>query len=226
MKSRGFWGALALAAVMLSPLAARAQEVNLSRIADDDATNQVQLRTGAEYGFVASVGYARAVSLLDRRFLLTGDVTLPWAGLDASDYRVRIGALAPIIGTRHWRLAGTIAPTVRGTDSASGRMTSIGADLGLQGGYYARHWFVAGEGGFDWAASTYLEHSDEYRQYVYADARDGWYAMSAGNIRGGLQAGASFSRYDIVLRAGKLIDIGGEAPLLPVYATLAFNTRW
>ena len=157
---------------------------------------------------------------------MTGDVTLPWAGLDASDYQVRVGGLAPIVGTRRWRLAGTLAPTVRGTNNEIGRMTSVGADLGLQGGYYAQHWFVAGEFGFDWAVTTHIAHSDLYRETVYEGARDGWYATPGGNIRAGLQAGASFGRHDLVLRAGKMVDVGGAPPMLPFYATLTLDTRW
>ena len=217
--------AVVFAAVVVAPLAARAQEVNLSRL-DDEPANRVHVRTGAEYGFVAGVGYARTVSVLDRRLLVTGDVTLPWAGLDASDYRVRVGALVPIVGSGRWKLAGTFAPTARGTENVSGRMTSLGTDLGVQGGFYARHWFVAGEAGFDWIMTTHVAHSDQYRETVYEGARDGWYAMSGGNIRYGLQAGASFGRHDLVLRAGKMVDVGGAPPMLPFYGTLTLDTRW
>jgi hypothetical protein len=216
---------LAFAAVVLASFGARAQEVNLARL-EDDAPNRVHMRTGAEYGFVAGVGYARTASVRDRRFLLTADLTLPWAGLDASDYRVRIGSLLPLVGTHHWRLAGTLAPTLRSTRNDIAQMTSVGTDIGLQGGYYASHWFVAGETGFDWAMTTHITHSDQYRQTVYAGARDGWYAMSGGNIRAGLQAGSSFSRYDLTVRVGRLVDVSGGSPMLPIYATLTLNTSW
>jgi hypothetical protein len=225
MTSRGVLTAVAFAAVVAAPLAARAQEVNLARI-DDESANRVHVRTGAEYGFVAGVGYARTVSLLDRRLLLTGDLTFPWAGLDASDYRVRAGALVPIVGWRRWRLAGAIAPTVRGTNNDVSRMTSLGTDLGVIGGYYAQHWFVASELGFDMAWTTYIAHGDQYRAQVYADARDGWYAAPGGNIRSGLQTGASFGRYDLVLRLGKMVDVAGNEPMLPFYGTLTLDARW
>jgi hypothetical protein len=225
MNSRALFGAVAFAAVVAAPLAARAQEVNLSRL-DDEPANRVHLRTGVEYGFVAGAGYARTVSLLDRRLLVTGDVTLPWAGIDRSDYRVRAGVLVPIVGVRGWRLAGTFAPTARATKTVSGRMTNLGTDVGLQGGFYARHWFVAGEAGFDWAITTHVTHSDAYREQVYAGARDGWYALAGGNLRAGLQAGASFGRHDLVLRAGRMIDVGGAPPMLPFYGVLTFDTRW
>jgi hypothetical protein len=209
---------------LLAPTVARAQEVNLGAL--DQASNIVHVRTGAEYGFVAGAGYGRVVSFLDRQLVLGGDFTLPWAGLDLSDYRLRVSALVPIVGGRRWKLAGSIAPTLRGTKNDISRMTDVGADLGVVGGYYAPRWFVAGELGFDWAMSTYVHHTDAYRSLVYAGARDGWYANPGGNLRAGLQGGVSFGRTDVILRLGEVRDTGGAPPLLPFYGTLAVDTRW
>ena len=105
-------------------------------------------------------------------------------------------------------------------------MVSLGVDTGLVGGYYARNWFVAGELGFDLALTTHVEHSDAYRMNVHSDAMDGWYANAGGNLRGGVQAGASFARYDVILRAGQVRDVGGGPPLIPFYGTLTVATRW
>jgi hypothetical protein len=216
---------LLVAVTLLLTSPAWAQDVNLARI-DEQAPNHVHVRTGAEHGFVAGVGYARAVPFLGRTILLGADATLPWGGFDAGDYALRATALVPIVGGEHWRLAGSLSPAVRATSNDASRMTSLGMDLGAVGGYYARGWFAGGELGFDWAMTTYVAHSDLYRRIVYAGARDGWYGNPGGNLRLGVQAGVSFSRFDLVLRAGKLRDLKGEGPMFPLYATLALDTRW
>lgn len=203
----------------------RAQEVNLATL-DEAPANRVYLRTGAEFAFVAGAGYARAVSFGQRRLLLLGEVTMPWATLDASDYQLRVGALAPVIGWRGWRLAGSLAPTLRGTRNDVGRMTGFGFNAGATGGYYARHWFAAGELGFDYTLTTHVSHSALYRDVAYAEARDGWYVNPGGNYRVGAQIGASFGRYDLVLRAGQLREMYGRKPLFPLYGTLALVTSW
>ena len=209
---------------LLVSFTARAQEVNLGAL--DQASNIVHVSTGAEYGFVAGAGYARVVPFLDRQLVLTGDFTLPWAGLDLSDYRLRVGALMPIVGSRRWKVAGGVAPTVRGTKNDISRMTGVGADIGIVGGYYARHFFVATELGFDWSMTTYVAHSQVYRSTVYEGARDGWYANPGGNVRAGLQGGVTFGRYDVILRIGEVRGVDGDPPLLPFYGTLALDTRW
>ena len=228
MKTSRLIGALVLVLTMAAPLAVRAQEINLSAI-DEGPTNRVQVRTGAEYGFVAGLGYARTLAVpgVERPVLVTGELTAPWAHVDASDYRLRLGALVPIAGAGPWRVAGSLAPTLRHTKNDVAVMTSLGADVGVVGGYYARHWFTAGEVGYDWIGTTHITSSDLYRRFVYANARDGWYGEGAsGNLRAGIQAGATFSRYDLALRAGALRDVAGEAPLLPFYATLGLSTRF
>lgn len=208
----------------ISVPAAHAQEVNLATL--DGEANRVFVRAGAEYGFVAGAGYARAVSVADRRLLIAGDLTVPWATPDTADYRLRIGALAPLVGPRRWKLGAALAPTLWATENEASSMTSLGLGLSVVGGFYTPRWFGAGDIGVDWALTTHVTHSDLYRATVHTGARDGWYASTTGNLRYGLQTGVSLARYDLVVRAGKLVEVGGNAPLLPFYATMTLDVRW
>jgi hypothetical protein len=213
--------------LLLAVLAARtagAQEVNLARLGGE-SKNRVTVRSGAEYGLVAGVGYSREVEGLGR-MLLGADLTLPWARVDDGDWRLRLSALAPIVGSGRWRLAGTFAPTLRHTSNDLARMTGVGVDLGAVGGWYARGWFAALEAAADWEIATYVQNSDRYRRNVYAGARDGWYGKPGGNFRLGLQAGMSFSRFDVALRLGRLLDFKGHDPQLPYYGTIGLTTRF
>jgi hypothetical protein len=222
MKALGIVAAVVLALLFAWP--ARAQEVNLARI--EESQNRVFLKTGAEYGLVAGLGYSRAVPFLGRTILVGGDLTAPIAGLGSMDYRLRASLLAPIVGAQGWKLAGTFAPTLRATDNDAGRLINLGVDVGALGGWYALGWFAAGELGFDWAITTHVTHSDRYRQLVFDGARDGWYASPGGNVRAGVQAGVSLARSDLVVRVGVLRDAGGNKPMLPAYVTLALDTRF
>jgi hypothetical protein len=206
---------------------AHAQEVNLAKLDQGEGSaNRVYVRTGAEWAFTAGVGYARSVEVGERPLLLLGELTVPWAAVDTSDYQLRVGGLMSVVGWHGFKLAASFEPTVRGTKNDLARMTSLGANAGLTGGYYASHWFAAGEFGFDYTLTTGITHSKLYRDTVYADARDGWYVNSGGNYRLGGQAGASFGRHDVVLRGGILRSMMGGQPMFPFYATVAFVTSW
>ncbi len=215
----------ALLLVVLAAAPAGAQEVNLARVGDG-APNRLSVRTGAEYGLVTGVGYSREVQALGRTMLVGADVTMQWGGLDAADWRLRVNTLFPIAGGERWRLAGTFAPALRETTNDVARMKGLGLDVGVVGGWYAPAWFAAVDAGADWSFATYVANSERYRQIVYAGARDGWYRMPGGNFRAGVQAGLSFSRVDLALRLGRLRELKGNGPALPLYATVAVTTRF
>jgi hypothetical protein len=226
MKPQSIMAALTIVAALLlaAPHTAHAQAHNFAAL--EDRTNAVTVTTGAEHGLVVGIGYARVLALADHTVVPFADVSLQWADVDVDDFRLRAGALAPIVGNGRWKLIGGVTSTIRGTHNDIARMINVGADAALLAGHYARHWFVAGELGFDWAITTHIAHSDAYRMDTYAGARDGWYGNTGGILRYGAQAGVSFGRYDVILRAGRLLDVSGQPPMFPLYATLTFNTRW
>jgi len=216
--------ALSVALGLLAPATAAAQEINLGTL--DQEAHRVHVTTGFEYGLVAGVGYSQAVRFLDRHVVLAGEATVPWAPVELSDFELRATALAPLIGSPRWKLAASLSPVVRGTQNRIDRMVDVGLDVALIGGFYSRAWFVALEGGTDLALATHVTHSDAYRDNVFPDARDGWYRSPGANFYGGVQAGVSVSRYDVSLRAGQIRDLGGNAPMMPLYATLTAAARW
>jgi hypothetical protein len=213
-----------IAVLLAAPLTASAQHVNFASLEED--TNVVTVTTGAEYGLMLGAGYGRALSVADRPIIVGAHLTLGWAEVDVSDFQLRAGALAPIVGDGHWKLVGGVNAIVRGTNNEIARMMNVGTDVALLGGRYAPHWFVAAEVGFDWAMATHVAHNDDYRMAVFADARDGWYGNAGGMVRGGVQTGVSFGRHDMILRAGRLLDVAGKPAMFPFYGTLTFDTRW
>src|SRR4051812_4976928 len=221
--------ALALSVSLGVPLLlatpARAQEVNLARL-DEGPANRVYVRTGAEWAFAMGVGYERTASFARHPVLLVGELSAPWVAANTSDYQARIGVLAPILGWRGLKLAGSLEPTLRGTHNDLGRMTAIGADGGLTGGYYAPGWVLAGGFGLDYTLTTHIAQSKLYRDTVYDNARDGWYINPGGNYRLGAQAGLSSGRFDVILRGGTLRDMKGNLPIFPYYATVAAVAAW
>jgi hypothetical protein len=214
---------LVIIAALFVATTAHAQVVNFGAL--DEGRNVATATTGADDGVVLGTGYARVLSVADRPIVLGGDLTLPMV-VDADDFRLRAGALASIIGDGRWKLIGGFALTVRGTNNDIARMIDIGTDVAIVAGRYARRWFGAAELGFDWAMTTHVHHSDAYRMNVFADARDGWYGNAGGMIRAGVQGGISFGHHDVILRAGRSLDVAGNPAMLPIYGTLAFNTRW
>lgn len=211
--------------VMGMPSWSQAQEVNFNALSDAHP-NLMQVNTGLEHGFVVGLGYARVFDLGDRPLVLGGEFTLPYAHIDLYDYRLEVSVLVPLWAGAHWKVAGKAAPLLRGLRNDLAQLTNIGVDLGLVGGYYGAHWFVAAELGLDWAITTHIAHSSEYRDTVYREAKSGWYAPGAVNIYYGLHGGYAFDRFDIVLRVGQERTARLQLQAIPAYATLGVNWRF
>lgn len=106
------------------------------------------------------------------------------------------------------------------------RATALRSDLVLLAGHYRPRWFAAVESGYDRAWLTHIKNSDWYKTYFYADAKDGWYANTAGTLRAGLRGGVRRGRIEVVARAGVNRTEHGEALNLPFYATVGANWRF
>jgi hypothetical protein len=210
--------------LLAAPLTAHAQHFNVGAVGE--GTDVAMLTTGAEHGLMLGMGYARGLSVADRPIVVGGDLTLGWAEVDIDDFRLRAGALAPIVGEGRWKLLGGLTAAIRGTKNEIARMIDLGTDVAILGGRYAPRGFFAAELGFDWAMATHVGHRELYRTKVHAGARDGWYRNAGGMLRAGLQGGLSLGRLDVILRAGRFADTSGTPPLFPFYATLSLNTRW
>ena len=206
--------------VVLSALVARsaAAQWNVARFGMD--RNRVYTAFGLDPALVASLGYARVVSLVGHDFQLSGDVGVGTARLDTRDFRARLGAQTSLVRWRSLRLTGSATFITRGTENTIYRGLGFGADFTGTLGVYKRRWFAAGEVGKDKAIITHVTHSSWYRTYVYPDAKDGWYLDAGGTYHGGFAAGVAVGRAEIVGRFGWLRTEDFNELLPPMYASL------
>jgi hypothetical protein len=219
---RAFTFAFGIACAALAAPAV-AEEVNLAT-ATAERPNLLLVRTGIDHAFVLELGYRRVVEWGGHAILLGGDVTLPWASPDLGDFRARLGAAATLYGDsgRGWKLVGSLSPTLRATQNAAATEHAIGADVRLTGGYYGS-WWCAAEIGLDWAATTHVEHSAAYRDTVYADAKDGWYANPGGTLYAGMNGGVSIGSVDLAVRVGVPRTMGLQSQAIPFFALVGVN---
>jgi len=213
--------ALAVGAVAICGPAA-AQDLNFGALRGDDR-HVFHAGAGVEDAVVASFGYDYLLSLLGRTLVLGGELDV--VPVHASDWRLRVGAVAPVTSYGGWMAGAKARGILRNASNEVNRMTNLGVETSLLGGFYAKRWFVAAEAGVDWATATYIHHTETYRRLVYEDARDGWYSSTGANLVYGVSGGYSFSSVDLVFRAGQRRDLRLATWLLPLYATVGVSVR-
>jgi hypothetical protein len=213
---------LVVIVIFCAASSAHAQVVNVAAL--DDDTNVISVNAGAEYGLVVGVGYGRVQSVADRQLVIGVDLALGHA--DVANAMLSAHVLAPIVEGSRWRVLGELSASLRGAENDIGRFAMVGGDVAILAGRYAPRGLIALELGLDAALATHVTHAETYRMTVYEDAKDGWYGAPGATLRAGLQGGVSVGRHDLILRAGRMINPTGDPPLVPIYATLAFDARW
>lgn len=182
--------------------------------------SRVYTTFGLDPAWIGSVGYGRVIGLGGHDFQLTGDLGVVSAGLDARDFRARIGTQTSLFKWRSMHLTGSATFITRGTDNSIYRALNFGADLTGSLGVYRHRWFGAGEFGFDKAIITHVSHTDWYRENFYPDAKNGWYLDTGGTYHYGLAGGYSLGRTEIVGRVGLLRTERFKPLTTPGYVSL------
>jgi hypothetical protein len=208
----------ALAALLFAPTTARAQEA--TRL-PDASRRSVGLEAGLEHAFIARAVYTQRVALGGLRDArIQARFTLPVVTPDLGDVSLDGSLRATLLAWGDVRLALLAGPVLKVSSNRVFTGASFGVGATLLVGYEGPRWGLSAEAGYEQTLTTYIRHSDLYRQVSHADARDGWYAFSGSTARVGLRAGVRLGSVEISARGG--IDATGQfhSILPPYYATL------
>lgn len=190
------------------------------------APNRAYATFGIDPALVTSVGYARVVSLGGHPVQFSGDGALAAGKWDAHDFRARLGAQSSIVHWKSVHLVGSATFITRGTDNIIYRGLNFGSDFTGSLGVYRQGWFTAAEFGFDKAIITHISHSNWYRTYAYADAKDGWYLPTGGTFHYGFSGGIPLRRAEVAARVGWMQTEHFNDLTPPMYASLGVGVAF
>lgn len=185
----------------------------------------VSVSIGLDYGASIGVGYGYQLGT-KMPIILATEVSLPFGNRRIDDFKARLGGQAMVAGYRDFMASVKAYAVFRRFENENARMFNFGSELSAVAGYYRPKYFISGEFGFDKAISTHIKHSGIMREY-YPEIKNGWYVPTAGNFFYGIQSGYSFSKNDLILKAGKIIAQDFETePVFPYYVQLGLNRRF
>ena len=182
--------------------------------------------TGIEHGIIYGVGYGYQIK---NKFVpVVANIEYSFASGDniLDDIKTKLGVQIDLIEITNFHFTAKLHGVIRRYENEKVRLVNFGSDLAGVVGYYRAKWFVAGELGFDKAIITHFKHSDYYQEQ-YPGVQNGWFGPSTGgNFYYGLQAGLSFGKQDLFVRAGKILTQDFKTPpSYPFYGQLGLNFR-
>lgn len=188
--------------VLLSTLATQTSTAQWNVARYESNSNGVYTTFGLEPALVNSIGYSRIIPVKGHEFKAQGEVGLATTNFDTRDYRVRLGIHTSVVHWKSLHLTGSATFQTRGTKNDIYRGFNFGADFTGGVGWYRPGWYVSAEFGKDKAVVTHITHTDWYRDYYYADAKDGWYLDAGGFYHCGVAGGVTIRNVELTGRLG------------------------
>lgn len=165
----------------------------------------VGVAMGLDYAILPiSLSYKRGIDIFKYKFPLnTGvDVTIPIFSFDLNDIRIRLITETTLLRKKNFELRGGIDPVFVNLKMETETMSSLGADFHTFAGFTNNKWNTGVEFLFNKMFSTYIKHTDKYRENVFRGAVDGWYKNTAANIRIGILVNRRINNFDVYFKAG------------------------
>lgn len=185
-------------------------------------THAVGIEGGLDSAMVFSAGYSYRLrpAVWQYDVLFQGSVTVPFAGFDPSDSRLQVGLRTTAIAYGDLRLQVGLGLHTHSTSNVAFSARGIGAHFTLLPGYQSERWGLMAELGYERIIASYVSASERYKRLGYAEAQEGWYGSTGGNIRLGLRGGARVGPVELSARLGIQASEGGNPGFPPLYATV------
>lgn len=214
---------LTLMLALATTLHSFAQLVNWRSFAPNQQA--VSASIGLDYGLVYGIGYAKRFNTR-LPLVVNADYTFPSGRTLLDDFNVRMGGQVEVLHAGNLSATVKVNGIFRRYESSEVRLLNWGAELTGLVGYYRPTWYAAAEVSFDKAVITQVKHSAFVLENL-PELRSGWYIPAGGNFQYGVQAGTSFGRTDLSLKAGRVINQDFRlTPFFPFYAQLRISQRF
>ena len=205
---------------------ANAQTINWASLKEENK-HIINANLGWDYGVTYGLGYGYQFKTWVFPTLANIEYSAPSGEQKFDDFKTKLGIQIRLAELYNFQVSAKIQGVFRRYESEMVRLLNFGSDMTVMAGYYRKIWFVAAEGGIDKSIVTHFRHSQRAKER-YPDVVGGWYQPSnGGNFYYGLQAGISFWKNDIYVKAGNVINQNFETtPIIPNYAQVGYNFRF
>lgn len=199
-----------------------AQVVNFENVTLE-TKNSIQASFSVDLAALINIEYGRVISIKNNPFILSANVGLPFGEIISDDYKIVMNISGNISKRKNWTLPAHIGLFNNRTKNSMNSVASSGFRLSITPGYYKKSWFVASEIAYEKFLLTHIENSEFYKKVYYAEAKDGWYKNSGGNIHFGIITGKTINKGELNLKFGLQTTENLNQVLVPYYVQIGYK---
>lgn len=176
---------LTLLAMSVSPVYAQ----NIFNLNHHD--NLVYSRIGIEPTYVLAVGYMKSFDLpsVNRNLVAYGEVSSPLQLIRSTNYEAKMGVIANLLKYKRFGVTYGLNVSTGHVETKNFSSQKMAFANKLLAGYFSDSWYLAFSGEHEHLFANRITHTEYYRDYIFPEAKDGWYKGAGGNIQLGLEAG-------------------------------------
>lgn len=221
LTKRVLWLAAAMFVWLTSSMTSRAG-AEMIRAAPEHP-NAVYAASGFDLSLATgTLGYARSFVLAGLGSLVQAEIAAPLMRIDGADLKPRLAARIELPVAGRWLIPVQLGASAPLTSNEAFRAVGVATDVTVLPGYYGTRWVLAAELSWMRTWATHVTSSDAYREWVYPQARDGWYGSAAQFERLGLRVGRAIGDHYAVLVRGGVEHHGAFDVVIPqAYAVLS-----
>jgi hypothetical protein len=170
-----------------------------------------------------TLGYARSFDVAGFASVVQAEIAAPLMRIDGGDVKPRLAARIELpVGGGRWLIPVQVGVSAPLTSNEAFSAVGVATDVTALPGYHGTRWVLAGELSWMRTWATHVASSDAYREWVYPQARDGWYGSAAQFERLGLRVGRAIGDHYAVLLRGGVEHHGAFDVVIPrAYAVLS-----
>lgn len=148
---------------------------------------------GIEPTYNLTLGYLQCfkVEKIKRNIIFFGEISSPLKAIGLKNYEAKSGGITDLLKLKSFGISYALNVSTGHVQTKNFGSQKYAFSNKLLVGHFTNKWFVAFSGEYERIFANRITHTTYYRDYIFPEAKDGWYKGAGGNIQLGIETGVT-----------------------------------
>jgi len=157
----------------------------------DNKSSSIYLRSGIEPTVGFALGYMQSLTIqsIEKKLVLFGEISGPKKDFGFNNYETKVGGIINAYKYKNFGITYNLNFSTGHVSTKNFGSQKFAFANKLLSGYFKPKWYIVFTGEHEKIFANKITNTQYYRDYIYPEAKDGWYNGAGGNIQLGLETG-------------------------------------